>query len=167
VLRRTLGYLADRVAGRLRAAERAGRTVTVRVRFIGLRSVTRSVTLPVAIATTLTLTELATELAASALADHPGEREITLLALSVSKLVEEPALQLELPLGFDGDQRPPKVTGAARWAVDRSIDTIRARFGGASVGYAAVVFSAGDRVPDAFRELAERPIGNRGTAPPG
>ena len=43
-----LGFLADRVAGRLRAAGRAGRTVTVRVRFTGLRSVTRSVTLPVA-----------------------------------------------------------------------------------------------------------------------
>ena len=42
LIRETLGYLADRVAGRLRKANLAGRTVTVRVRFPGLRSVTRS-----------------------------------------------------------------------------------------------------------------------------
>ena len=33
LIRETLGYLADRVAGRLRKANLAGRTVTVRVRF--------------------------------------------------------------------------------------------------------------------------------------
>src|SRR5438445_2328855 len=83
LLRSTLGYLADRVAARLRAAGRAGRTVTVRVRFTDLRSVTRSLTLPAPISTTLTLTEVATELAGEALADHPGEREITRRGTSV------------------------------------------------------------------------------------
>jgi DNA polymerase-4 len=157
LLRSTLGYLADRVAGRLRAAGRAGRTITVRVRFTGLRSVTRSVTLPAAVSTTLTLTEVATELAAAALADHPGDPEITLLAVSVSKLVDEPGIQLELPLDLgDGAYRPGSVAGAARWAVDHSIDAVRARFGRDSVGYATVVFSGEGRVPEAFRELAER-----------
>ena len=155
LLRTTFAYLADRVAGRLRAAGRAGRTITVRVRFLGLMSVTRAVTLPVAISTTLTLTEVATELAATILADHPEEREITLLAVSVSKLVAEPMLQLELPLDLPGDPRPGNVVGAARWAVDRSVDTIRARFGSEAVGYATVHFSPDHRVPDAFRELAE------------
>lgn len=156
LLRTTLGYLADRVAGRLRAAGRAGRTITVRVRFTGLRSVTRSATLPVAVSTTLTLTELATELAASALADHPGELEITLLGVSVSNLVDQAGLQLELPLGLDdGRHRPGSVAGAARWSVDRSIDAIRARFGRDSVGYAAIEFSGEGRVPEAFRQLAE------------
>src|SRR5581483_8297253 len=42
----TLRHLADRVATRLRAKSRPGRTVTVRVRFADLSSVTRSVTLP-------------------------------------------------------------------------------------------------------------------------
>jgi DNA polymerase-4 len=37
-----LGHLADRVASRLRAKQRAGRTVTVRVRFAGMKAVTRS-----------------------------------------------------------------------------------------------------------------------------
>src|ERR1700730_2827263 len=103
VLRSALGYLADRVAGRLRKAGSAGRTITVRVRFNDLRSVTRSVTLPVPISATLPLTEIAIELASSALTDHPGEREITLLAVSVSQLVDEFVLQLELPLGLDDD----------------------------------------------------------------
>ena len=155
LLRSTFAYLADRVATRLRAAGRAGYTVTVRVRFTGLRSVTRSVTLPVAISTTLTLTELATELATSALGSHPEERDVTLLAVSVSKLVNEPSLQLELPLGMSDGLRSGSLVGAARWAVDRSVDSIRDRFGRDVVGYATVMFSTEGRVPDAFRELAE------------
>ena len=102
LIRQTLGYLADRVAGRLRKANVAGRTVTVRVRFVHLRSVTRSVTLPVATSTTLTLTEVADQLARSAVADNQAEREITLLAVSVSNLCPEHSLQLELPLDIPG-----------------------------------------------------------------
>src|SRR5690242_21009794 len=45
VFRPTLRHLADRVATRLRARSRPGRTVTVRVRFADLRSVSRAVTL--------------------------------------------------------------------------------------------------------------------------
>jgi DNA polymerase-4 len=163
VLQCTLGYLADRVASRLRKAGQAGRTLTVTVRFTALRSVTRSLTLPAPICTTLTLTELATELAGSALADHPGEREITLLAVSMSQLVDESALQLDLPLGLDGDrQRPGTAAGSARWALDRAVDAIRARFGRAAAGYARVMLSELGGVPEEFRELAEhelRPIG--------
>lgn len=155
LLRTTFAYLADRVAGRLRAAGQAGRTVSVRVRFVAMSSVSRAVTLPVAVSTTLTLAEVATELAASVLADHPDEREITLLAVSVSKLVDEPARQLELPLDVGGDRRPGTATDAARWAVDRSVDTVRSRFGTEAVGYATVMFSEERRVPDGFRELAE------------
>src|ERR1700723_3518193 len=45
VFRPTLLHLADRIGTRLRAKSRSGRTVTVRVRFANLESVTRSVTL--------------------------------------------------------------------------------------------------------------------------
>jgi DNA polymerase IV len=45
VFRPALLHLADRVASRLRAKSRLGRTVTVRVRIADLRSVTRSITL--------------------------------------------------------------------------------------------------------------------------
>ena len=155
LLHSTLGYLADRVAGRLRASGRAARTVTVRVRFPALRSVTRSVTVRPAISETLTLTERAVELAGTALAQHRGEREITLLAVSVSNLVE-PACQLELPLRSGASRaRSKAAVGASRWLVDRSMDGVRAKFGRAAVGYATVVFSDMDRVPEAFRELAQ------------
>jgi DNA polymerase IV len=205
VLRSTLAYLADRVAGRLRAAGQAARTVTVRVRFIGLRSVTRSATVTASVSATLTLAELATDLANTALAENPAEREITLLAISASNLVQ-PALQLELPFDVAGLIRtgtarpgttgagtartatastatartgtartgttkigtavgvagtrclPSSAVDAARWALDSSVDAIRARFGRESVGYATIVFSDLDRVPEAFRELAEHQL---------
>src|SRR5579885_1269464 len=66
LLRAVLGHLADRVATRLRAAGRAGRTITVRVRFAGMRAVTRSVTLPSPVSATLTLTDIAVDLARAA-----------------------------------------------------------------------------------------------------
>ncbi|HEY6533889.1 MAG TPA: DNA polymerase IV [Acidimicrobiales bacterium] len=157
LLRTTFGYLADRVASRLRAKERAGRTITVRVRFADLRAVTRSTTLPAAVSSTLTVTEIACDLARGALADHPAEREISLLAVSVSHLEHQPVLQLELPLDLpDAARRPGAPAGASRWAVDRSMDRVRERFGRPAVGYAAVALSRQGSVPEAFRELAER-----------
>jgi DNA polymerase-4 len=159
LVRTTLGYLVDRVASRMRSAGRAGRTITVRVRFADMRSVTRSLTLPAPMSTTLTITEVACELATAALADHPREREISLLGVSVSNLADDPALQLELSLGLaDQRHRPGTPAGAARWAVDRSLDAVRARFGREAAGYAGVVLADASRVPDAFRELAERDL---------
>jgi DNA polymerase-4 len=161
LIRQTLGYLGDRVAGRLRKANLAGRTVTVRVRFANLRSVTRSATLPVAISTTLTLIEVAEQLARSALADNRSEPEITLLAVSVSNLRPEHSLQLELPLDpadapRSKGRRHQSAVEVGRWGVDRSIDAIRDKFGRTAVGYATAIFSDADRVPEDFRELAER-----------
>ncbi len=152
----TLGFLADRVASRVRAKGLAGRTVTVRVRFPALRSVTRSRTLPLPIATTRTITEIGVELVGRALADHPEEREVTLLAVSVSGLTAASDPQLELPLGLEGDRfRPGSPVGADRSAVDHAVDRVRARFGRASVGYARAAFRSDSGVPDEFRELAE------------
>ena len=161
LIRETLGYLADRVAGRLRKATLAGRTVTVRVRFSHMRSVTRSVTLSVAISTTLTLTEVAERLAHSAMLDNEREREITLISVTVSKLCPDHSLQLELPLDSpnrrrNADPRPRSVVEASRWGVDRSVDAIRNKFGRSAVGYATVALSTAERVPEEFRELAER-----------
>src|SRR3954463_9569038 len=100
VFRPTLRHLADRVATRLRAKSRPGRTVTVRVRFADLRSVTRSVTLDAPISATGILAEIAEELVRTALADHPDEKIISLLAISVSRLEKHWDVQLELPLGL-------------------------------------------------------------------
>jgi DNA polymerase-4 len=126
--------------------------------------VTRSITLPVATSTTLTLTEVTEQLARSAIVDNQGEREITLLAVSVSNLCPEHSLQLELPLDISGRRppqgnRPVSEIESCRWGVDRSVDAIREKFGRTAVGYATAVFSGADRVPEEFRELAERGLG--------
>jgi DNA polymerase-4 len=126
-----------------------------------MRSVTRSVTLSTAISTTLTLTEVAERLVHSALLDNEREREITLIAVSVSNLHPDHSFQLELPLDSpnwpqSAGLRPRSVVEACRWGVDRSVDAIRDKFGRAAVGYATVALSAAERVPEEFRELAER-----------
>ena len=152
----TLRHLADRVATRLRAKSRAGRTVTARVRFADLRSVTRSITLPAPVAATPILAEIAGDLVRVALADHPRERTISLLGIAVSHLEQDPVLQLELPLRLhDAKRHPGTVRGAARLAADHAVDAIRDRFGRDAIGYASVALGPNRAVPDAFRELAE------------
>ena len=157
-IRIVLGHLADRVSSRLRAKQRAARTVTVRVRFAGMRAVTRSHTSAGAVSTTLTLTEIAFGLAQTAVCENPQHREISLLAISVSNLVDRPALQLELAVLPDDALRPGSPTGAARWAVEASMDKVRLRFGRDAVGYASVALSEHSQVPEEFRELAEHEI---------
>jgi DNA polymerase-4 len=157
----TLRHLADRVASRLRARTLAGRTITVRVRFADMRAVTRSMTLDVPISATTTLAEIAEELVRAALADHPRERIITLLAVAVSHLVKQPAIQLELPFGLpDEKRRPGSTRGIARLSVDRAMDAVRQRFGRDAVGYAAAGLDRRRSIPDAFRELAEKDLGD-------
>ena len=158
-VRATLIHLADRVASRMRPRTLAGRTVTARVRFADLRAVTRAHTLPASVSATLTLAEVAEELVWAALADHPDEHYISLLAISVSHLEVQPHLQLDLPLGLgDEAHRPGTKRGAARWSADRAIDKIRDRFGREAIGYASVVLEARRSVPDAFRGLAEKDL---------
>jgi len=155
----TLRHLADRVGSRLRAKSRPGRTVTVRVRFADLRSVTRSVTLDAPVSATAILAEIAEQLVRSVLAQHPDEKTISLLAISVSHLEKHPDLQLELPLGLEGEERRPGAKrGMARWMADRAVDMIRHRFGWEAVGYGSVALGLSRSVPDEFRELAEREL---------
>ena len=118
-----------------------------------MRAVTRSHTLAEPVATTLTLTEIAERLAWSAIGDNP-DQEITLLSVSVSNLTDQRMIQLELDLQPQDPWRPGSATGAARRAVDGSMDAIRTRFGGDAVGYLPAVTRRGS-VPDEFRELAE------------
>jgi DNA polymerase-4 len=159
VFRPTLRHLADRVASRLRAKSRPGRTVTVRVRFADLHSVTRSVTLDAPISATASLAEIAEELVRTALADHPDEKNISLLAISVSHLERYWDVQLELPLGLEDEKRRSGTKrGMARWTADRAVDTIRGRFGWDAVGYGSVMLGLSRSIPDEFRELAEKDL---------
>jgi DNA polymerase IV len=154
----TLHHLADRIGARLRAKSLAGRTITVRVRFADLRSVTRSLTLPAPISATRALAEIAEDLVRGVLAAHRDERTISLLAIAVSHLEAPAIVQLELPLGLaDEGCRPGTKQGLARSRADRAVDAIRKRFGGTAVDYGSasrVVRS----VPDEFRRLAEREL---------
>jgi DNA polymerase-4 len=127
------------------------------VRFADLRSVMRSVTLDAPVCATAILAETAEALVRKVLADHPDEKCISLLAISVSSLEEHSHLQLELPLGLaDEKRRPGSKSGMARWTADRAVDMIRDRFGWEAVGYASVVLGPSRSIPDAFRELAEK-----------
>lgn len=153
--------LADRVASRLRAKALAGRTVSVRVRFADMRAVTRSATLETPISATALLAEIAIRLVRTALADHPHEAIITLVAVCISHLRKQPEIQLDLPLGLsDEKQRPGTRQGAARVSAERAMDAIRKRFGRDAVGYATAALDQKRSVPDAFRELAEKDLGD-------
>ena len=159
VFRPTLRHLADRIATRLRAKCRPGRTVTVRVRFADLRSVTRSVTLDAPISATAILAEIAEELVREVLIGYPHEKAISLLAIAVSHLQEKSDLQLELPLGLEDERwRPGTKLGMTRWLADCAVDRIRNRFGWDAIGYGSAVFELSRSVPDEFRKLAERDL---------
>jgi len=159
LVRAVLGHLAERIASRLRAKGRAGRTVTVRVRLAGMRSVTRSATLSAPIATTLTLTEVAERLVWQAIREQDESVvEISLLAISVTNLTTQSVIQLELPLEPEDPHRPGSATGVARLALDSSMDAARGRFGRDAVGYLPATLRRSGGAPDEFRELAERDL---------
>jgi DNA polymerase IV len=160
IFKPTLRHLADRVTTRLRAKSLAGRTVTIRIRFADMRAITRSTTLDAPISATLTVAEIAEELVRTALREHPREKVITLLAISVSHIEPQAQLQLEFGLGLPDEKvRPGAPRGAARWSADRAMDKARTRFGRDAIGYATTQLEARKSVPDAFRELAEKDLG--------
>jgi DNA polymerase-4 len=158
IIKPTLHHLADRIGARLRAKSLAGRTITVRVRFADLRSVTRSLTLSAPISATRALAETAEALVRGVLTDHPAERTLSLLAISVSHLEANGIVQLELPLErADDGRRPGTQKGLARAHADQAVDAIRKRFGGHAIAYGCAS-SVGRTVPDEFRRLAEREL---------
>jgi DNA polymerase-4 len=158
VYKPTLHHLADRGCARLRAKSLASRTITVRVRFAGLRSVTRSLTLSAPVSATRALAEIAEDLVRGVLANHRDEKTISLLAISVANLEAHPVVQLELPLGLGDEGRHPGTKkGVARSRADRAIDAIRERFGREAVDYGSASRDVRS-VPDEFRRLAEREL---------
>ncbi len=121
----TLIALADRVARRMRAGDREGRTVTLRLRFADFERATRSMTLPHATAETGEVLAAARALLAAA-TDLIRERGLTLVGIAVSNLRDE--RQLELPL----EPTPAR-------ALDAAVDDVRRRFGNTAVTRAVLV----------------------------
>jgi DNA polymerase-4 len=113
----TLCGLVDRVTRRLRAADRAGRTVVLRLRFADFARATRSHTLPQATAHTDTVLAVARGLLAAA-TPLIERRGLTLIGVSVANLENATAVQLALPF----ERR-------AGEALDAALDTVRRRYG--------------------------------------
>ena len=113
--------LVDRVTRRLRAANRVGRTVVVRLRFGDFSRATRSHTLPHATAHTDTVLAAVRALL-SAVQPLVRERGLTLIGVAVGNLDNDDVVQLSLPF----DRRDGR-------ALDDALDDLRDRFGSASV----------------------------------
>ena len=119
--------LVDRVTRRMRAAQRVGRTVVLRLRFDDFTRATRSHTLSRATAETQTILTTARGLLTTArpMIERQG---LTLVGIAVSDLWDSAAVQLTLPF----DRR-------AGGALDAALDEIRDRFGSGAVTRAVLL----------------------------
>jgi DNA polymerase-4 len=119
--------LVDRVARRMRAARRVGRTVVLRLRFADYSRATRSHTLPHATANTAAILATARALLATALPTIES-RGLTLVGISVANLEDAVPVQLLLP--FDRRHQD---------ALDVALDEVRDRFGSAAITRAVLL----------------------------
>jgi DNA polymerase-4 len=113
--------LVDRVTRRMRAAGRAGRTVTVRLRFDDFTRATRSHTLPRATAHTETILAAVRALLREA-TPLIARQGLTLVGVAVGNLDSDGIVQLTLP--FDRH---------AGLELDEVLDAVRERFGSTAV----------------------------------
>jgi DNA polymerase-4 len=125
--------MSDAVAARLRRAQLAGRTVTVKVRFHDFQTITRSHTLPAPVDGGPDVARAAVAL----LEQVDPSAGVRLLGVGVTNLVEHAAVQLRLDDGSEaGDGRSAMA----------AVDAVRERFGDAAVGPAAALGRDGLRV---------------------
>jgi DNA polymerase-4 len=119
--------LVDRVARRLRAADRVCRTVVLRLRFDDFSRATRSHTLPQATAQTRVILATARWLLATAtpMIERQG---VTLVGLALANLDDAAAVQLGLPFGRH------RAAG-----LDAALDDIRDRYGSAAITRAVLL----------------------------
>ena len=109
--------IGDRVAARLRKADRVARTVVLRLRFGDFTNATRSHTLPEATSTAATILATAKTLLNDVWSDAE-RRGLTLLGLSLTGLSSAAHVQLALPFGGRDTSR-----------LDAAVDAIHERFG--------------------------------------
>jgi len=126
-LEATLAQLIDRVARRMRAANRSCRTVVLRLRFADFARATRSHTL-VQPTTDTELLLLTARGLLRAVLPTLLDRGCTLVGVSLANLDDEDAVQLMLP--FDD---------VAPGALDAAVDGVRDRFGSLAVTRAVLL----------------------------
>jgi DNA polymerase-4 len=119
--------LVDRITGRLRTADRACRTVVLRLRFDDFSRATRSHTLVEATTSTERILATARGLLGAALPEI-GARGLTLMGIALTNLSDARAVQLALPFG----------EGRAQ-ALDAAMDGVRERFGKAAITRAVLL----------------------------
>ncbi len=139
---RSILSLADRIGTRLRRKKRAGRRVTVRIRFDNMSAVTRAVTLPGPIAETTAIHHQATALADALIAERGEGRDVNLIGISISMLQRAPHIQMELSLpGLSGDAvvRAGSTENLLHHDLDRAVDEARSRFGRDAIKRAAAL----------------------------
>ncbi|MEM7140889.1 MAG: DNA polymerase IV [Actinomycetota bacterium] len=149
-LRRELLSLTEKVAARLRTAERVARTVTVRYRTQEMAHESRSRSLLEPSQRTAELTAVADELLLD-LIDGPhgpggalGRKGCTLIGITFSGLGRPDAVQLAFRFPEDG--RPTET-------LDRMMDDIRQRWGKTAVARASLI-DHGEGVPALIRPTA-------------
>ena len=156
----TLVSLVDRVTRRLRAANRVGRTVVLRLRFDDFSRATRSHTIPQATDRTDAILAVARRLLRDA-APLIHRQGLTLVGITVANLDDADAVQLVLPL----DRRRPvapapdpgRDAGGGSDVLDAALDGVRSRFGAAAVTR-AVLLGHPAASPD-WDELGTAPFG--------
>ncbi len=109
--------LVDRVTRRMRAAQRIGRTVVLRLRFDDFSRATRSFTLREGTAETQAIVDVARALLTTE-APTIARRGLTLVGVAVTNLENDAPVQLAFPLDRRGTI-----------ALDFAVDEIRERFG--------------------------------------
>jgi DNA polymerase-4 len=127
VIVRELLRLSARVAGRMRAADVAGRTITLKVRFADFTTITRSRTQPEATDVTVEIHRAVTRLY-----DALGlqRARLRLVGVRVEGLVPRSTVHRQLVLGEPEHG----------WAeADRAVDRATRRFGAAAVRPASLV----------------------------
>lgn len=160
--RTVLWHIADRVGSRLRSKDRAGHTITAKMRFADLQVITRATTLRAPVASTEALYRIADSLVERALDEVADGRGLSLLGISVSKLVFSPHLQLELPLDDPRHVRAESgsvirggsMASLARDNLDVAIDELRERFGKEAIANASALTAGRRLLSDEFGDLA-------------
>ena len=120
--------LVDRIALRLRKAEKVCRTVTVNFRFDDFSRASRAHTLSGATDQTIAILDAVRELIDGS-GQMISERGLTLIGISASSLESNECVQMELPLDGEKDSA----------ALDAALDDLRQRFGADAVTRASLI----------------------------